>query len=603
VSEGTYTNLLGVTIDGRPLTPTLKTLLVEGRVDTGLNVPAAFQLTFRDPHRRVTTLLGAKIGAKVQLRAYAVGKDGGGPLFTGEVTALEADFDSSGKYTVVRGHDPGHRLLRNRRVEAYINMTASDIARKLATKNQLKIGRIDPTKTVYDQITQPNITDWEFLNGLARDNDMGLYFTDLGEFRFTKPTPASGAPGGTKARQSPYILEFGVNLLRCRTGVTAADQVGSVEVRGWDPTTKRALTARSPATSNPELNIGLTSGQATTRFGKATLTETGVPYDTQREVMGAAAAGAADVSSAFAELEAVVRGDPKLRPGLPVTLSGIGAPFEGKYTVTTTRHVFGTGERYETWVTVTGEQHRSLFGLTSGGAETTPRLPGVAPAIVTNVRDPLRRGRVRLRFPWLSDTYVSGWARVMQHGGVRGGGLIMPEVNDEVLVGFDRGALDHPYVLGGLYNGVDQLPTYQRTALVGPGGKINWRSIASRSGHRMELLDAPTKKGVTLSTGDDRLTIEMSQVGTKLTVHSDGTVTIEGTRGVSVNTGGDLSLKAAGGVSITAGRDIQLTTAGMLRATAAAAMQLTSPTTIGATALSIQLMGLVTADGQPVMVV
>src|SRR5437868_5646341 len=123
VSKGTYTNQLKVTIDGRPLTNELNKKLVEGWVDTSVNVPASFQLTFRDPGRSALAAMAVKLGSKVVLRAQALGRDGGKPLLTGEVTALEADFDGTGKFSVVRGYDPGHRLLRNRRVEAWPKMT------------------------------------------------------------------------------------------------------------------------------------------------------------------------------------------------------------------------------------------------------------------------------------------------------------------------------------------------------------------------------------------------------------------------------------------------------------------------------------------------
>ncbi|GAA4224050.1 VgrG-related protein [Actinomadura meridiana] len=546
MSKGTYTNQLAVTIDGRVLTPEQRRSLVEGWVDTSVNVPATFQLTFRDPGRRLLKRLGVKLGSKVVLRAMAIGKDGGKPLFTGEVTALEADIDGTGKFSVVRGYDPGHRLLRSRRVAGYENMTASDIARKLATRNRLKVGRIDPTKTVYERVTQPNVTDWDFLARLAAENGVDMYFSDEGEFRFVQPKPASGAPGaGAKAETSPFVLEFGANLLRCRTGVTAADQVDTVQVRGWDVRRKDEVIAEAPAIKNKELAIGMAPGAATSPFGKTELVETGVPYDTHAQVKEAAKALASDVSAAFAELQAEVLGDPKLRPGLPVALNRIGWPFEGKYTVTTARHVFMTGERYETWLTVSGRQHRSLFGLASGGAASAPpKMPGVVTAIVTDIQDPQRKGRVKLRFPWLDKDYVSDWARVVQYGGVRGGGLLMPEVQDEVLVAFDRGALDHPYVIGGLYNGKDKLPTYRRLPVVGSSGRVNWRSVASRTGNRLELVDAPGQHGVKVATGDDRMTVEMRETGTRLTVHSDGSVEISGKRTVTL-TGPVVRINAA----------------------------------------------------------
>ena len=137
-------------------------------------------------------------------------------------------------------------------------------------------------------------------------------------------------------------------------------------------------------------------------------------------------------------------------------LATVGIPFEGKYTVTSVRHVFGDGKHYESWVTVSGRQWRSLYGLASGGSDTAPRLPSVANAIVTDVREKSGQGWVKLRFPWLDDAYVSDWTRSVQLGGKDGGGVFPLDVGDEVLVAFDRGALDHPFVIGGLYNGRDK---------------------------------------------------------------------------------------------------------------------------------------------------
>ncbi|TMQ89909.1 VgrG-related protein [Actinomadura soli] len=536
-----YTNELQVTVDGRRLPSELESKLVEAWVDTSVNLPASFLLTFRDKERVLLADVRATLGSEVVLRALVVGEDGGRPLLTGEVTALEVDSDRTGKYTIVRGHDPGHRLLRNRRVVGYKEMTASDIARKLASQNGLKVDRIDRTLMKYDMITQANVTDWEFLTRLAQENGVELYFSPEGRFRYVEPTPAKSAPGkGAKAGSSPYVLQFGVNLLRLRAGVTASDQAGTVQVRGWDPKRKREFAEQAKAAESPELSIGLTGAAVTKAFGKAELVETGVPYETQAQARVAAKALAADVGSALAELEAEVHGDPRLRPGLPVAVNDVGRPFEGKYTVTSARHMFMSGEEYVTRLTVSGRQDRSLFGLVSGGsAASAARLPGVVSALVTDNDDPEREGRVRLRFPWLDKDYVSDWARVVQFGGKGGGGLLMPEVNDEVLVAFDRGALDHPYVIGGLYNGVDRPPRYQRMPVVAPrpGGKVNWRSVASRTGNRIELLDAPGRQGVTISSGDDLMSVTLRETGTRLAVTSNGSIDISGARAVMVSGG------------------------------------------------------------------
>ena len=62
-------------------------------------------------------------------------------LMSGEVTALEAEFDTAGTFTVIRGYDAAHRLFRGRRTEAYVQMTASDIARQVASARGYKSGR------------------------------------------------------------------------------------------------------------------------------------------------------------------------------------------------------------------------------------------------------------------------------------------------------------------------------------------------------------------------------------------------------------------------------------------------------------------------------
>src|SRR4051794_17163412 len=148
----------------------------------------------------------------------------------------------------------------------------------------------------------------------------------------------------------------------------------------------------------------------------------------------------------------------------------LGPPFDGKYVITTSRHGYDADEGYVTWFEVTGRQERSTLALTGGEAGGVParrRIEGVVPAVVDDVNDPDHRCRVRLRFPWLSESYVSDWARVCQVGAGAGrGAVILPEPGDEVLVACADGDLRWPFVLGGLYNDKDK-------PAVGPGDLID----------------------------------------------------------------------------------------------------------------------------------
>ncbi|MEU1302525.1 VgrG-related protein [Streptomyces shenzhenensis] len=569
---------LTVEFGGRPLPAALANTLVEGYVDDSRTLPDLFLLRFRDPSRVLLDHAGVRIGTEVRLLAGADGGQSPRPLLTGSVTALEVEIDDTGTYTVVRGLDESHRLFRGRRVAGYQNMTLADICVQVARRAGLRPGTIDVAGPVLEHVAQPNITDWEFISSLAEEAGVQAFVTD-GRLHVAGPTAAGGAPDtSARADRNPLVLEMGDNLLRCRAGVSAAEQVSAVEVRGWDVRAKQPLIGRADAGSAATLELGVTAAEVARPFGAADFVVSDAPYGNQAQVDQAAKALAARIAGSFAELEAVIRGNPEVRAGGAVTLAGVGAPFEGRYTVTSSRHVFDPIRGYETWVTVSGQQERSLFGLTGGGPGTGTgagaRCAGLANGTVTDTKDPEGLGRVKVRLPWLSDEYASDWARTAQASGTGGGEAFIPEVGDEVLVGFEQGHLDRPYVLAGLYNGQDKPggggggpgqgagpQAEEDAAAVDPtSGAVTKRAFGSRSGDRLELLDAANgPQGVRLSTGDGKLRISLDRRGTTVVVHSDGTVEIEAKEQVSISAGNGVALDAGGGTLELTGDSVKLT--------------------------------------------
>ena len=128
----------------------------------------------------------------------------------------------------------------------------------------------------------------------------------------------------------------------------------------------------------------------------------------------------------------------------------------------------------------------ALFDLVESDREGMRgrRIEGIVLGIVTNNQDPENMGRVKVKFPWLEDSDESYWARVatLMAGNDRGT-FFLPEVEDEVLVAFDHGDINHPYVMGTLWNGVDTPPETNEN------GKNNIRKIKSRSGHEIVFDD------------------------------------------------------------------------------------------------------------------
>jgi uncharacterized protein involved in type VI secretion and phage assembly len=167
------------------------------------------------------------------------------------------------------------------------------------------------------------------------------------------------------------------------------------------------------------------------------------------------------------------------------------------------------------------------------------RIPGVVMGIVTNNQDPEKMGRVRVKFPWLSDDHESWWARIATPmGGPNRGVYFLPEVDDEVLVGFEHGDVRYPYVIGALWNGKDAPPGNN------DDGKNNIRLIHSRSGHlvRLDDTDGDEKIEIIDKTGSNSITIKSSD--NSVTITCAGKMKLHASQGMEITSDADVKIQA-----------------------------------------------------------
>jgi uncharacterized protein involved in type VI secretion and phage assembly len=192
--------------------------------------------------------------------------------------------------------------------------------------------------------------------------------------------------------------------------------------------------------------------------------------------------------------------------------------------------------------------------------EAGGHVKGLAIAIVRQNKDSTGHVSVKVSYPWHTKPSDSYDARIaVPMAGKSRGTYFVPEVNDEVLVGFDKGDIRHPYVVGCLWNGAD--PSYEKNS----DGKNDKRFIRSRKGH-MLLFDDGQKGVVQLELNDGKkLTIDDDGVvlddgkGNKLqfatssggvTLEAKGSLTLKGAT-VSVEATGSLGVKASGDVTVS----------------------------------------------------
>ncbi len=185
------------------------------------------------------------------------------------------------------------------------------------------------------------------------------------------------------------------------------------------------------------------------------------------------------------------------------------------------------------------------------------RMRGLAVGIVTNITDPEKMGRVKVSFPWLDDTVESNWARIVgwYAGGSRGT-MFIPEIGDEVMVGFDNGDPNHPYVIGAVWNGKHKVP--------GPGntdGKNDHKWFKSRSGHDLEFLDSQGAEKIRLvdCKGKNKLIFDTA-ADTITTESPNGSITISACKTIQIDcvdlkisTSKDRGLTVGAGHTVTVG--------------------------------------------------
>lgn len=537
-----------IKFNGMPMDGALEADLVRVVVDHDVRLPAMFALTFRDPHgsdgSRIVEQLGVALGDEAIVSVAQ--STATTQLVRGEVTSLEVEIEATGSYVVVRGYDKAHRLHRGRKARSWTQQTDSDIATEIAGEAGLT-PNVDQSGSAHPYMVQPGISNWDFLVARATEIGFDLRAAD-GELHFKKPGEAdSGPSAGSLARTlTKGQIVYGENLLSFRSRVSAVDQVSSVEVRAWDPKTKTAIvgTASGGTTS---ASVGLDPASS----GEGAFVRADRHFAAPDSAETAATALAQRIGSTSAEAEGTIDGDPSLKAGDTVNVSGVGFPFDGKYVLTSTRHVLDSFG-YRTHFVVSGSQNRSLIELASGGAPAGtgvgPAFQGAVPALVTNIKgDPDALGRVKVKFPWLADSLESDWARIVYPGaGAERGFMFTPEVDDEVLICFEHGDFRRPYVLGGLFNGVDK-PKDGSDIVDETSGKVGVRGFTTAVGHSLKFTDTDNKKGIKLETGGSQQeSIELDAAGHKITISSSGDVTIEtkGTGKVTITAASEMKLEA-----------------------------------------------------------
>lgn len=547
------------------------------RVEMSLWTPSRATIRFADADFELVDGSTFEVGKELTVGIPSASSGSATDVFKGEITDMSVEPGPNGHELVIGGLDKSHRLAVATTIKTYTKQTWKQIVEAIAGNAGLS-----PEVTISNTTQQPYVlqavSDYAFLWDVAMRTGCE-WWVDSGKLHFKKRATATGP-----------TLKYGDDLLDFRVRYSGATHPKKVTVKGWNRDTGAPITGddASLLTSTSVPGIGALSTFATDNRGKAnsgwgkTVVTGGFGVVDQTEAKAIADAIAARVDAA----EVVARGtceiNSSVKVGELVEVKQLGTKVSGKYLVTSVEHLVGVN-RVETRFVAGNKAPVGLADLVGNGTAATPPWGhlGLVVGLVTDIKDTDgNAGRIKVKFPTLSDSDTTEWARMLGTGAGNGMGIQwLPEVNDEVLVGFEHGDLRHPVILGGLWSKKNKPPVVDNKS------PVERRVLKSKVGHLIEFGDgsSPDKKHIALSLEGNESKLRLGADKTELTVASgkeltikagdamiqvstSGAVTVKGASVTIESKSGDLTLKSAMNLTVKAGMALNLEAGTQLKA-------------------------------------
>lgn len=524
-----------VVVGGAELEPRVYDKLIEMRIDLAYNMPARCELRFVDEAYDIIQAEKFKVGQEVEVSLPGAG----GKLVVVEVTALAIECrDGAHPELTVTGFDRSHRLSRESSVHSFLKSTYGDALKHVVQTAGLKASLSDLPTTSFEYLMKAD-TGLDFVNQIAERTGC-VWWVEDATFHMAKVRPGSTP----NLKLNADLNSFSVHA--------ASSAPTDLKVQDWNVTDSKATTGMATtADVSQRATSKLVDGvrRDARSLGPAKLHVADHAVEDGAEATSLSEGLLARLDSAAVSVRGVCAATGGLVPGGLVKITDAG-PMSGTYPLSRVEHVFrasGLQTRFEG-----GNVDRPGLGMLLGGEATSRgslrRHDSLVFGEVTNNKDPEKLGRVKVKFPGLTDADESAWARIATIGAGGGRGfMFVPEVNDEVLLGFERGDLRRPVVLGSLYSKKRKPP-----GAVDIGGSgVDRRRIESRLGHSIEFGDGS-------GPANEHITVELKGSKQKLHIGMDE-ILLEGPQDKKLTIkAGQASIVFDGGKINIAGMEIHL---------------------------------------------
>ena len=445
------------------------------------------------------------------------------PIFVGVVTNVQLHREGSDfGCIIVSGYSATYRMETAHSCFSWNDRTIGDVVKKLCEQAKVQLELNPAFKETKDFICQYEESDFDFIRRLAHQYQEWMYF-DGTKLIFGKPRKLA----------DPIRLEYGTTLSSLDIGLQTLAR--SEQVFSYHSGADREMQRMTPdlAYGHDKLageafraSLGMFSKPARQHALPRISNETElVNYMGRKQ-----AAETAETHYITAESQV-----PTLRVGSVISLyssflervGNLSEESLGNFIIIEITHEVSQGSYYK-------NRFKAIPATIKALPSPKVRMPlaETQMATVLSNADPQGKGRVRVRMNWQTDGMQTGWVRVMTPDGGSSsdvksnrGFVFIPEVGDQVLLGFRHGDPARPYVMGSLFNGT-----------TGGGGLEgnHMKSLTTRSGHTIKLNDSLSSLGITIKDIKGN-SIHIDSVGDDIIINAKRNITINAGETFTVN--------------------------------------------------------------------
>jgi len=409
---------------------------------------------------------------------------------------------------------------------------------------------VDATTTQHNELVQYYCSDWDFMLSRAEVNGLLVCVENA---RVSVKAPRFDAPAELK-------LTYGDDLIELHADMDARSQFIEVNTASWDPGKQSVIEEQvAPQTLNKQ-------GDLTAKDLAGVLALKSFRLQTPGLIEKSALkdwANGQQLKSGLARIRGGMKfqGSAKARTGSLIALDGVGERFNGNVFVSSVSHHIAQGN----WVSEVDfgmspdwfAEQRDLVAPPAAGL--LPGVEGLQIGVVMKLdEDPDGQSRVQVSVPILQAESEGVWARLANfHASNDFGAFFIPEIGDEVVLGYLNNDPNNPVVLGSLYSSERQ-PPYDLTA-------DNFtKAIVTRSQLRIEFDD--DKKITTISTpggnqvvlsDDEQSILLQDENGNKVELSPDGIV-LDSPGDINISAKGKISIDALDKITVTSKADVKV---------------------------------------------